>query len=585
MLVGGAVWLSSGPDLPPTSRLALNLPDGFEPIQRGLPVSLSPDGQTVLVVGCEQGCSEDAAAGSPFGPERGQVFLRRLGELDLLAVPGTEGASEAMFSPDGETIVFSSQEGVRAVPVSGGSVVTLYDGPDFGVAVDQDGTVVVAGLPGEGLMTVAGPGAAAQPLTEAAADEFHMRPQVLPEGGGVLFTRRRGAAGVSEIVVASRPDGAVRVVAEGANARFLPSGHLVFARGRTLFAVGFDPRTLDLTGAPVPVVDDLRLAASGLLSAGLFDLSASGTLIYPRASADQDGAIRSLVWVDRAGEVTPTAAPERPYGGFDLSPDDRRIAVGVSDGNAADIWLYDIERGTSERVTRDAVGVGGVTWHPDGDRLVYRSATDGGGIFLQRADGIGPVDRLVASGLHVPSMFTPDGTTLLVTTFSAETREDIGSVPVEADSAYVPLLNEGFTEWEPTMSPDGQWLAYSSNESGRAEVYVRPFPEVGSGRTLVSTAGGRRPTWSADGSELFYVAPDGMTVVSLETDPTFAPGLPRLLFDTAPFMADGARTPFYDVTSTGQRFLMLERMAGAGGGEIVVVQNWRSELDRLVPLP
>ena len=293
------------------------------------------------------------------------------------------------------------------------------------------------------------------------------------------------------------------------------------------------------------------------------------------------------MWVNRQGEQEVVPAPVRSYGALDLSPDGTRVAMRVSDDGDGNIWTYDFERGTSERVTRG--GASTPVWSPDGDRLAYRSTSEGGRVVWSAANGMGQVDLLLAGGLRLPRAFTPDGTTLLLTSFNAETREDVGMVRVDGDQTYEALLDDEFTEWDASVSPDGRWLAYSSNPSGRNEIYVRPFPEVAGGRTLVSVSGGRHPEWSRDGRELFYSSPEGLTVVSVDTRSAFAPGPAEVLFDIARYVKDGSGVPDFDVAPDGQRFLMLEPATSADGAaassEIILVQNWFDELQRLVPSP
>ena len=395
-----------------------------------------------------------------------------------------------------------------------------------------------------------------------------------------MFTRRVGNARETEIVAVSVDSGEMHTLFEGSGARYSPTGHLLFVEGGSLFAVPFDPDTLEVTGAPRPVLDGLQLGTSGVFTSSAFGVSENGSLVYSRGSEGAAEAESRLVLVNRQGEQEAVPAPSRSYRGFDLSPDGTRVAFTASGDGGSEIWTYDFERGTSERVAEGS----GAVWHPDGERLAFRLDTE---VVWRTADGMGRSDPLLAGGLRVPQTFTPDGTTLLLTSFNAVTWEDVGMVRLDGDRTYEPLLDDDLTEWDASVSPDGRWLAYSSNPSGRNEIYVRPFPDVAGGRTLVSVNGGRSPVWSADGRELFYSSPEGMTVVGVDTRSTFVPGAAEVLFDTASYVVDGSGAPIFDVAPDGQEFLLLEPVTSADGAaalsEIVLVQNWFDELRRLVP--
>ena len=579
VVVGLSVWSMVRPEPALQTRLTVSWSRGvelFEESPHG--IQLTPDGRTVVFIGCEGTCDTVGQR---------QVFRRPLDQLDADPIAGTEGATWVSVSPDGLAIAFGTLQGVSMTPLSGGAAVGLYEGTTFGGDLGPNGLAVVAGLPGEGLSLISSPGADPQPLTTAAPTEFHVLPQFLPGGRAVAFTRRVGTGTKREIVAVSVDTGEMRTLFEGLGARYSPSGHLLFKEGGSLFAVPFDTDTLEVTGAPRPVLEGLRPAGNALFRFASFDVSANGSVVYERGGAGVTETERRLVWVNRRGEQEAVPAPVRRYGGLDLSPDGTRVALSLADGAGRTVWTYDFERGTSERVTRDVAFA--PVWSPDGGRLAFRTERQGGAVVWSAADGLGQLDVLLAGGLRLPQAFAPDGTILLLTSFSAETREDVGMVRVDGDQTYEALLDDDFTEWEASVSPDGRWLAYASNPSGRNEIYVRPFPDVDSGRTLVSVDGGRTPRWRGDGRELFFAGPEGMMVVPVDPGATFTIGPPEVLFETTGYTEFAGGTPIFDVAPDGQRFLMLEPVTSADGvaasSEIVLIQHWFDELRRLVPTP
>ena len=463
VVVGLSVWSMLRPEPALPTRLTVSSSGAAELLDTSLRgLELTPDGRTVVFIGCAETCDT---------VEQRQVFRRPLDQLDAVPIAGTEGATWVSVSPDGLTIGFGDRQGVSTMPLSGGTAVRLYEGETFGGDLGSDGRVVVAGLPGQGLWLISSPGADPQRLATAAPTEFHLEPEFLPGGHAVLFTRRVGVGTDTEIVAVSVDTGETRTLLEGLGARYSPSGHLLLAQGGSLLAVPFDPDTLDLTGAPRPVLEGLRTGGGDLFKVSSFGVSTNGSLVYRRGAAEVTQTASRLVWVNRRGEQAAVPAPVRSYGSIDLSPDGTRVALSVSGDGDGSIWVWDFERGTFERMIPAATA--SPVWSPGGDRLAFRS--EAGGVAWSAADGLGQVDLLLAGGLRVPHAFTPDGTTLLLTSFSAETREDVGMVRVDGNQTYEPLLDDELRAAAASVLPDGRWLVYESNPSGRVEVYVRPF--------------------------------------------------------------------------------------------------------------
>ena len=434
-----------------------------------------------------------------------------------------------------------------------------------------------------------------EPLTTIDPEQgetAHRWPDVLPNLKGVLFTAWSGSAEDSRLAVVSLETGAVSyLLAGGSHPRYSLTGHIVYGVGGTLWAVGFDADRLELTdNNPVPVVENVHTRGTGAVN---FALAGNGSLVYMTGAGDAGGAQRSLVWVDREGREEPLATPLLPYQTPSVSPDGTRVAFDVRAAEG-DIWIHDLVRGTETKLTTDPADDYGPLWTPDGDRVVFTSLREGPpALFQKSADTPGDAERLMteSSGSTViqATSWSDDGQ-MLVYWEAGSTPSNIGLFRLEGDRATELLLDTEFSEAAPAVSPAGDWIAYHSDETGQYEVYVQRFPALG-GIQLVSTDGGRLPLWSPDGSELFYRTPRGglMAVPVLETEPTFRPGVPELLFETQYYLGGSVRT--YDLHPDGQRFLMVkdapltDDSGSSGRTEIILVENWFDELKRLVPVP
>jgi len=355
-----------------------------------------------------------------------------------------------------------------------------------------------------------------------------------------------------------------------------------------LFAVAFDPDTLTVSGGAVPLVQGVMRATFDTTGAANYGISGDGTLVY--LAGDAAAAERNLVWVDRTGRETLLTVPIRAYTNPRISPDGTRIALDIRDQDN-DIWTSDLARETLTRLTFDPGEDEFPVWSPDGQRIAFSSSRGGGSavnssLFWRAADGSGSVELLAESdGQLFPTSFLPNAAGILV--FGAATNsganDDIGVFRMEGTGGAAPLLETAFAESYPAVSPDGRWLAYVSDESGREEVYVRPFPDVDvGGRWQVSTGGGTQPLWARGGQELFYRNGEAVIAVPVQTDPTFTAGNSEVLFEGGYLQANGG--PNYDVSLDSERFLMIKPLDNASGApRIIVVQNWLEELERLVP--
>jgi eukaryotic-like serine/threonine-protein kinase len=568
-----ATWnLRPSPSPQPVTRTVINLPPGqqLSGLENGPAVALSPDG-THLAYVARQGGTQ-------------QIYLRAMDNLEARPIPGTEGALNPFFSPDGQWLGFFAGGKLKKVSVSGGAALTLGDAAlPRGASWSSHGMIVFAPTNVSVLQQVPDAGGTPQPLTRFKKGDVSQRwPEFLPGGKAVLFAA--GTSGINftnaQVALQSVGTGERRnLIQGGMYPRYAPSGHLVYAQGGSLMAVPFDPQRLTATGAAVPVVEGLLQSPSS--GAAQYSFSATGSLVY--VSGGVQSAQLRLVWVNRNGAEQPLAAPAHAYLNPLVSLDGRRVAVGITELESQ-IWLYDLSRETLTRLTFEGNVNNRPVWTPDGKRIAFESNKEGpGNVFWQLADGSGGMERLTTSDYtQVPMSWSPDGQRLAFIETNPTTGWDIWVLRM-GDRKAQPFLRTRFDESVPRFSPDGRWLAYISNESGRFEIYVQPYPGPG-GKWQISTEGGTEPAWNPNGRELFYRRGDKMMAVDIATQPGFVAGKPRVLFEGRYEPTPGT-TPNYDVSPDGQRFLMLK--SGEAGEvaptQINVVLNWFEELKRRVP--
>ena len=550
-------------------------------------VALSPDGRT-LVFGAIFG-------GAP------QLYARAMDQLSATAIPGTSGGNSPFFSPDGQWVGFWAEGELRKAPLRGGPAVTLCKAAAiFGASWGDDGTIVFASARNGGLWRVSASGGAPEPLTTLQPGEYsHRLPHFLPGGQAVIFTILKAAYlwDDAQIVVRSLATGEQTVlVTGGSDGRYVSTGHLIYVRLGTLMAVPFDPVGLTVTGGATGVIEGVMQAANRGSSdmantlAAQYTVSDTGALVYLTGGI-VPASERALAWVDRQGASRALAAPQRAYYVPRLSSDGRQVAVSTYD--IRQVWSVDIARGAPSPVTVDGRSGYGI-FAPDGKRVVFRSGAGAGedNLYWKAADGSGVAERLTTSPRsQTPSSWTPDGATLA---FVEEGESlgffqfDIWALSIDTRGVRA-VIQTAANEMSPEFSPDGRWLAYVSNESGRHEVYVQPYPGPGP-RHLISTDGGEQPAWSANGRELFYVqggafgsGPTKLMSVRVATAPAFLAETPELVFESADLLAAWGRS--YDVAPDG-RFLMTlskEPKTKSMPAQMILVQHWFEELKRLVP--
>ena len=582
--VGGGVWtLRPEPALGPraVARFSVTLPPGQAFTDTAYPPALSADGYSLV-----------------YAANR-QLYLKARDQLEAVPLRGTQegppGPLMPFFSPDGQWVGYWTSDGyLKKVPVTGGPPVTVCEaripsgaswGPDDTILFGQLGSDAAGQVMPGSIMQVAGSGGTPQPVVTVERDELAAFPQLLPGGEEVLFTSERfdGSVGNGSIVVQSLATGERRVlVASGFGGRLLPTGHLVYWRAGTLYAVAVDRDGLAPKGEPVPVVEGVAKLTRG--GAPLFGVTDDGALVYMPSGAGEPA--RQLVWADRAGREELVEADVRLYAWPNVSPDGAALAVIATVEGNADVWLHDLARATDMRLTFHPGTDLAPLWTADGTRVVFASLREGGwGLYWKAANGAGEVERLrVSPNLMLPYAATPDGTQLLFGERRSEGGWDIDVLALAAQRVARPLLQTQFDESWAAVSPDGRWLAYQSTESGRPEVYVRPFPDVEAGKWQVSADGGAFPRWNPSGDELFYRAGATMLTVSVQTEPAFRAGTPTMLFE-AQHVADEGHP--YAVAPDGQQFLIVQAVGATQAdrppADLIIVENWTEELKRLVP--
>ncbi len=547
--------------------------------------ALSPDGSAIVYV------THPIAAG--WGDAH-RLFLRRFDRLDAGALVGSEGAQVPFFSPDGRSIAFTTLNGAggfafKKISLDGGPAVVLDPNSGIGGDWGTDGAFVVTDGYGANLARL--PAAGGTPTPPFATKDWtigergYSHPQLLPDGS-VVFTIEKSDRRHQVAVLPAR-GGGVRVLVENARyPRYVPPGYLVFARDNTLFAALFDLQRLELAGTAVPVLDGVK--GNLVNSDSNFSVSADGSLAYLAGRASNATTARALVWLDRrGGREMPLPIPEQRYTGARLSPNGRSIAAAIeSDDGVRNLWVGDLERGTLARLT--SVDTGGYRWSPDGRRIVYRKGDRT--LWSQSADQSGAEERMFpaqeppyGTGPGVP---TADGHAILFggPGPASTTANDIWLFALPESERKGPVVPEAWlqipgSEGLGTLSPDGKFLAYFSNTTGRMELYIQPFPEHGPIVRVSKDGAGGVVQWI--GREIFFVSGGNQVMsVAVETTATLAVGIPKPLFTVAKGLE------YQGATSDGQRFLFLKNPPAAAPEPpvttIQIIVNWVEELKKKV---
>ncbi len=547
----------------------------------------------------------DISLGSPYGADaiispdgtrlvyvsQGRLFTRRLDQPTATELAGTQGALEPFFSPDGQWVAFFTAGNLQKISVDGGSAITLCSANNGrGGSWGEDGNIIATLNGVSGLSRIPSAGGPPTPVTDLQNGEItHRWPQILPGGKAVLFTASAttGAFDGANIEVMSLSDHRRKTLVRGGTyGRYLPSGHLVYVNRGTLFAVPFDVDRLEVHGTPAPVLDQVGYnAGQGYAE---LDFSQTGTLIYRSGGAG--GGLFTVAWLDGAGKEQPLLAKPGAYSRPSLSPDGQRLALEVTDVSGQDIWVYDWQRDTMTRLTFTGTAQDAV-WTPDGRYIAFTAL--GEGMSVTRSDGSGKPQPLTQTkNQQYPWSFTPDGKRLALMELGA-TGYHLWTVPLETDGmglrAGKPevFLQTQADERAPSFSPDGQWIAYRSDESGANQVYVRAFPDKG-GKWQISNSGGTLPMWSRNGHELFFETLDNHIMVAAYTvqGDSFVADKPRAWSEKQLGVgANASRNA--DLAPDGKRIAALMPVETAEAqkaqNHVTFLMNFFDELRRKVP--
>jgi Tol biopolymer transport system component len=563
------VFRRSGGERPSASsvtRMSIVLPAGrrLTADAADYPLAVSRDGNRIAYVA-------EAEPGT-------QLYVRELSDLEPKPVVGTFGARHPFFSPDGKWVGFFAEGALQRVSIAGGAPLRICNisGLSMGGSWAPDNTIVFASR-GAGLYKISAAGGVPQPL---AGSDLGSWPEILPDSKTVLFSVGNAIAiiplggGQRRILARTNNSSSEGPAVLGAGyilqARFAPPGYLVYGQSPGVVrAIPFDLESLTLMGPQVSMIDNVERAQDG--GAIYFALSETGLLLYAPT-----GEHHQIVWVDRNGVETPISSDQRAFRTPRLSPNGKLVAVAISDETRrSDIWIYDAERGAKHRLTTEGHNLEPV-WTPDGTRLTFSSD---GSVAEMQANGTGSKETLLPAD-RSPCSWSKNGQDLLFEEEEPAGYKSLWRFARSPHDASPVLLIRTTVGGCGLLSPNGQWLAYVSNESGRAEVYVNSYPSLGE-KVAVSTDGGQRPRWSRDGRELFYRQGDAVMAVSVDTNTSLRAGKPRRLF-AGPYSGESHESAF-DVSLDGRRFLMIKSDDAATLRQINAVLNWFEELKQKVP--
>ena len=556
------LWLGEKDDEPKpalVTRLEWTLPDG-QSLER---IAISEDGGHLVY-------RASTAEGR-------RLYHRRLDQFDVRAIAGTEGVNGFDLSPDGKwVVVWSPPSRLSKVPLDGGPNVVIAEpidaqspawGPDNMIYYRVTGTTGTSPL-----MRISANGGQSERVTEfdeSKGEWTHRFPDLLPGGKAVVFTigdaDMRDGWHEGKIGVVSLETGERRTLINGSSfARYI-DGYLIYITdGGTLFAAPFDLDRLEITGQAEPVVEQVRWRPAGGIAH--FAISRNGTLVYATGPPAGEEPV-SLLWVDRTGQTVPITDERRAFWYPALSPDEQRVAVIISRNGNPDVWTYDLTRGTFTRLTHESGNAWFPIWAPDGERITYQYAmVRPMQVYSIPSDGSGePTQLIMGQHDHRPDSWSSDGKWLVITEHNPETGRDL---MIFDSRQKQPLIRSQFNEALGRVSPDGKWLAYVSDNTGRNEIYVTPFPKP-SRKWQISTDGGDDPRWTKDGQELIYRSGVSWMAVPIRMADGFVPGKPQLLFQ-------GNYKNRYAITADGERFIVVEEAEAPR--QINIVFNWVEEL-------
>jgi Tol biopolymer transport system component len=559
----GIGFVRRAPAKPHLMRFEIPTPEGVTIIDAP---RISPDGRTL-------------AFNATDSSGKTRIWLRPFNALTAQPLSGTEGTLRPFWSPDSRFLGFFAEGKLKKVEVSGGPPQKICDAAGADGSWSPEGVILFDGRPTDPIYRVSAAGGA--PAVAVAPDAGRKEtgaswPEFLPDGRHFLYLAFGQKNEDNTYRIGSLDSKESKVIAPAQSlVTYAPPGYLLFVRDNTLVAQPFDANSLKTTGEPIPMAEHVGATGIGLAS---FSTSRNGVLAYRSGKAGS-----RLQWVDRSGKEISTLGEPGEYGSTMLSPTGDRLALQLIDPRSgkADIWLRDLARGVTSRFTFDAANEFQPVWSPDGGTIVFSS--DRGGLFdlyQKAASGAGEEKLLLASDeAKFACDWSRDGKYIAYQSRGKKTLWDLWVMPTFGDRKPIPVLQTPFSESRPAFSPDGRWLAYQSNESGRPEIYVQAFP-VAEGKWQVSTAGGVEPSWRRDGKELFYGTPDlKLMAVEIRAGGTFQAGIPQPLFQAHIQSITNVRN-HYLATADGQRFLMLAPLGRESMPPTTIVLNWSAELGR-----
>jgi Tol biopolymer transport system component len=582
-----AVLSATGPGARVVSPTWSNLAPAETRVSFSRFLEISPDGRRVVFVGPAVEDGEDV------------LWVRELASEQSRALVGTEGAQQPFWSPDSRSIGYFARRKLRRVDATGGVSQALADAGNAprGGSWGEDGTILYVPDWSEAVHRVTETGGAPEivsRINEERLELSHRWPHLLPDGKHFLYfvvstypelnPENPSEADQSGLYVSSLEGGEPKLLQTARSRVVYRDGSLLYVDDGILMARPFDVRSRSFTGDPVTLASGVTQSVDALWGGSLFSVSEEGTLLFVRGARERR-PISRLVWRDRDGAALAEVGQPQSFNAVRLSHDGTRAATSI--GDPGDIWLYDLVRGNSTRFTFDPGNDGNPVWSPDDTYVLFESsrvipgrAFSPGSLFRKAVTGAEPEEHLTSVDFLGPTLFTtdwsPDGKHVAVLGANQGTGSDLLIYSMETGE-FITFLQTEDTEQAGRFSPDGRWLAYESDESGDYEVYVRAFPGPG-GKWQVSTEGGGRPVWRADGKELFYITKDQRQLMSVavEIGEVFRHDTPKPMFDFDGWLAEDGRST-YDVTPDGSRFLTLEPLEDAedDGAVITLVQGWR----------
>ncbi len=559
----GFGFVRRAPVAPRIVRFQIATPDGVTSIDAP---KISPDGRYL-------------AFNASDTDGKAQIWIRSLNAMEAHPLPGTEGASRPFWSPDSRFLGFMADGKLKKIEVTGGPAQKICDAPTGSDGSwSPAGVILFDGTGKDPIYRVAAAGGV--PAVAAQADPSRKEsevgwPEFLPDGRHFLYMAINQKPEDSAYRVGSLDSKESRQVASAQTlVTYAPPGFLIYARDRTLVAQRFDSKSLRTVGEPVPLAEQIGMGASGLAR---FSVSREGTLAYRTGESGS-----RLLWMNRSGKEIETLGDRGEYGNPALSPSGDRLAFDLSDPRSgkSDIWIRDLVRGVNSRFTFGGSNSISPVWSPDGNAIIFSSDRNGNfDLYEKPASGQGEEKLLLKNDeFKFACDWSRDGRTIVYSSQGKKTGWDIWAFPLSGESKPIPVVVGPFQEIDPVLSPDGRFVAYVSNESGRSEIYVQSFP-VAKGKWQVSTAGGVDPSWRADGKEILYRGLDQkLTAVEIGGAEPFQAGIPKSLFTA--HVPPGPGRNRYSASADGERFLFVAPLSRDSMNPTTVVLNWNADLGR-----